>query len=88
MKNKILTMTLLGAALGFGFSPIYARAADDTMGEKAQEAVKDTGRAMKKGARSVKDKTCELANGKMECAGKKLKHKAKNTMDKVEDATD
>jgi len=88
MKNKLLTVTLFGAVLGLGFSPAYVRAADDTVGEKAEEAVNDTGRAVKKGARSVKDKTCELVNGKMECAGKKLKNKAKNTVDKVEDATD
>lgn len=85
MKNKILAAALFGALIGF--APAYSFA-DNTVGEKAEEAANDTGRAVKKGARAVQDKSCELVNGKMECAGKKLKNKAKNAVDKAEDAID
>jgi hypothetical protein len=67
---------------------VIARAADDTAKEKVEETTKDTKRAVNKGARKVKDKTCEMTNGKMECTAKKLKHKAQNAMDKAEDAAD
>ena len=87
MRNKVMALTLMGAVAGFAF-PLHSFAADDTVGEKAEEAAKDTGRAVKKGARKVKDKTCEMVNGKMDCAAKKLKHKAQNVGDKIEDATD
>lgn len=62
--------------------------ADDTVGEKVEEAANDTGRAIKKTARKAKNKTCEMVNGKMECAAKKVKNSAKNVGDKVDDATD
>lgn len=85
--KKLSGAAVLAVTLGLAAPVAYVHA-DDTMGEKAGEAAKDTGRAVKKGARAVQDKSCELVNGKMECAGKKLKNKAKNTVDKVEDATD
>lgn len=83
MKNVLMPMLCLSllAAPAVGF-------ADDTVGEKVEEAAKDTGRAVKKSARKVKDKSCEMVNGKMECAAKKAKHSAKNVGDKIEDATD
>ena len=62
--------------------------ADETMKEKTAEAGNDTKRAMRKGARKVKDETCKMMNGKMECAAKKAKHKMQNAGDKVEDAVD
>lgn len=37
---------------------------------------------------NVKDKTCELVNGKMECTLKKIKHNMENINDKMEDATE
>lgn len=64
------------------------RAADDTVKEKTYEAANDTKRAMKKTARKLKDKTCEMVNGKMECVGKKIKHATQNTGDRIEDAID
>jgi len=48
----------------------------------------DTKRGVKKAARAAEDKTCELVNGKMECAAKKVKHSIQNGADKVEDAID
>lgn len=43
------------------------------------------GTTAKKGVRDVKDKTCEMVNGKMECAAKKLGHKMNNASDKAAD---
>lgn len=65
-----------------------AHAADETIKEKVSEAGNDTKRAMKKGARKVKDETCEMIDGKMKCMGKKIKHGAQNVGDKIEDAVD
>lgn len=61
---------------------------DDTVAEKVGEAGRDTGKEVKKGYRAMKDKTCEMVNGKMECAGKKLKHKAENAGDEISDKAD
>ncbi len=62
--------------------------ADDTVSETAKEVANDTARAAKKTTRAVKDKTCEMINGKMECAAQKVKHAAQNGADHVEDAID
>lgn len=62
--------------------------ADDSVTETAKEVGNDTKRAAKKSARAIKDKTCEMINGKMECAAQKVKHAAQNGADHVEDAID
>jgi len=86
MKNLILssllflTLSLTTAHL----SPAFAEGVVDS----ANEAVKDTGKALTKGARNLKDKTCEMMDGKMKCAGKKLKHKMQNAGDEVNDKVD
>lgn len=82
LLTTIVTTTLLGA-----FGPSFVHA-DETIKEKVSEAGKDTKRAMKKGARKVKDETCEMVNGKMKCVGKKIKHAAQNAGDRIEDAID
>jgi hypothetical protein len=79
----LLTMALVGSS-----TLNNAFAADETVKEKVTEAGKDTKRAMKKGARKIKDETCEMVNGKMKCMGKKIKHEAQNVGDKIEDAVD
>lgn len=84
---KMLFTALVTTALVGSFtSPVVH--ADETVKEKVSEAGNDTKRAMKKGARKVKDETCEMVNGKMNCVGKKIKHGAQNVGDKVEDAVD
>ena len=62
--------------------------ADETLSEKAKEAGNDTRRGVKSGARAIKDKACEMVNGKMECAVQKTKHTLQDGADKVEDAVD
>lgn len=82
MKTKILLLTLSIFALAN-----FAQA-DQTLKAKAKEAGNDAARATKQGVREVKDKTCEMVNGKMECAAQKVKHKVQQGADKVEDAVD
>lgn len=79
----IVATTLVGSSVVSN-----ARAADESVKEKVSEAGNDTKRAMKKGARKVKDETCEMIDGKMKCMGKKIKHGAQNVGDKIEDAVD
>lgn len=62
--------------------------ADESVKEKAKETYHDSKRGVKKATREVKDKTCEMINGKMECAAKKVKHTIQNGADHVEDALD
>lgn len=87
-KNfKMLFTAVVTTALIGSFTSNFAYA-DETVKEKVSEAGKDTKRAMKKGARKVKDETCEMVNGKMKCMGEKIKHSAQNAGDKIEDAID
>lgn len=87
LNLKNLFTALVTTAL-VGSVTVNHAMADETVKEKATEAANDTKRAVKKGARKVKDETCEMVNGKMECVGKKIKHSAQNVGDKVEDAVD
>lgn len=83
MNKKLLNvfaMIFLTASL-----QTVAFANDETMGEKASEAASDTGKAMKKGVRKMKDKTCHMVKGKMECAAENVKHKVENVSDEAKD---
>lgn len=53
--------------------------------DATKEAYNDTKKATKKAYRAAKDKTCEMVNGKMECAVKKAGNKIKNAGDEVKD---
>lgn len=66
----------------------YTFAADTTVKEKAQEAANDAKRAGREAVRTIKDKTCHMINGKMECAAQKVKHSAQRASDNIEDAVD
>lgn len=82
LLTAVVTTVILGS-----FASDFAHS-DETVKEKVSEAGNDTKRAMKKGARKVKDETCEMVSGKMKCVGKKIKHSAQNAGDKIEDAID
>lgn len=56
--------------------------------EEVKEVGSDISRASSKAVRNVKEETCELVNGKMECVGQKVKHSLQNAGDKIEDAID
>lgn len=82
MKTLMNYMLALGVAVFVMQKPAQA---DDTLSQKTQEVVEDSGKAIKKGYRNVKDKTCHLVKGKMECATDKAKHKIQNAADEVKD---
>lgn len=86
MFSKMSRLALLSMTLTLGLSAAYA--AEKTVKEEAKETWNDTKRGTKKAVREVKDKTCEMVNGKMECAAKKVKHSIQNGTDKVEDAVE
>lgn len=77
-KQMLLVVGILGLCLSFSAQ------AEETVTEKIETSANKTADAVKKTYRSAKDKTCEMVNGKMECAAKKLKHTGQNAMDKVE----
>lgn len=82
VTSKITTSLLLGTLIAFTM-PAFAE--ESEVAEDTKEVASDVKKSVKKGARKVKDETCELVNGKMECVGKKLKHKAQNVGDELKD---
>ena len=78
--NKFIKIAILATALHVS----NAALAEETTTEKMGTAVNETVDETKAGARAAKDKACEMVNGKMECAGKRMKSKAKNLGDKVD----
>jgi ABC-type cobalt transport system substrate-binding protein len=83
--TEILVMTL---ALGFGLSFGTFSGADESATETVKEEARDVKKNSKQAWRNTKDEACEMVNGKMECAGKKIKHKAQNAGDELKDKTD
>jgi hypothetical protein len=63
-------------------------ASEETVREKARESINDSKRTLKQANREFEDKTCELVNGKMVCAVKKVKHSVQKSSDKIQDAAD
>jgi hypothetical protein len=69
----------LGPVMGvFAMASVVMVAEFQATGESA-------GTAAKKTVRKVEDKACEMVNGKLECIGKKAKHKIQNTKDEAQD---
>jgi hypothetical protein len=71
----------------FVFS-IQLLASDEKVREKDRESINDSKRTLKQANREFEDKTCELVNGKMVCAMKKVKHSVEKSSDKIQDAED
>lgn len=85
MKRELMTSLMI---LGVAFAAPFAHANDDSKGglkEDIKEGARDVKKGVKKGYRAAKDKTCEVVNGKMECAAKKVKHKVQNAGDEIKD---
>jgi hypothetical protein len=79
-KNPFLSISLTAALAIFGISA----AAEETKLEKVETMANKTADSVRQTYRSAKDKGCEMVNGKMECAGKKIKNSARNLKDKIE----
>ena len=86
-QTKLLTIALL-VFTALNVVHVETAMSEETLAEKTKEAGRDVKRGTNKAVRKVKDETCELVNGKMECAAKKVKHSILNTTDKVEDAVE
>ncbi len=84
MKNVVFAAALFALALSPVAMPRAFADADEVKAD-VKEGAQDLKKGVRKNARALKDKSCELVNGKMECAGKKLKHKAENLGDEVKD---
>lgn len=76
------TIAILGVAM-VGFTAMAET--DKPLSQDVKEAVQDTKKVAKKAGRKVKDETCEMVNGKMECAAKRVGNKIKNGVDEVKD---
>jgi hypothetical protein len=84
---KWTEIALLAGSLAIGVA-FSSMAGAEGVKEEVQEVGRDTKKVAKKTARKVDDKTCEMVNGKMECAGKKVKHGVQNAGDEVKDKAD
>ena len=70
------------------FTGSYFSFAGETVQEKAKEGGSDARRGVKQLVRDIKDETCEMVGGKIQCAAQKTKHKILKGTDKIEDAID
>ncbi|MEK2687739.1 hypothetical protein [Bdellovibrio sp. GT3] len=57
----------------------------DDIKETTKEVTQDTKKVVKKSANRVEETACEMVNGKMECAGKKIKNRASEATEEVKD---
>jgi len=78
----LLKFALVGFIATAGLA-VHAADAEQNLKEDAKDVAHDTKVGAKKAGRNLDDKTCEMVNGKMECAGKKAKHKVQNAVDEV-----
>jgi len=89
MKHVLAILIGLSFAGSFAFGEETAKekskSAMETVKSDTKEAYQDTKKAAKKTYRKASDKTCEMINGKMECAAKKVKHSVQNGVDEVKD---
>lgn len=85
--SKVLPIAILTFA-GISIINVNNAMSEESLTEKTKELGRDAKRGTNKAVRKVKDETCEMVNGKMECAAKKVKHSIQNTADDVEDAVE
>lgn len=85
VHRKLFVLLISVATLSFVGSSCNK---DNTVKQEMNEAGRDISRGTSKTVREVKDQTCEMVNGKMECAAKKVKHSIQNTTDNIEDAVE
>ncbi len=78
-KYKFHKACFLSVALSFTMT---AHAEESTM-EKLETQKNKAVDSTKSTYREAKDESCEMVNGKMQCLGKKIKHKAENLSDKA-----
>jgi hypothetical protein len=87
-KNVFYTI-MATAMIGLtGMRTSFSGESTQKIKQSMEESSNDARRSVMKGARTLEDKTCELVNGKMECAAKRVKNEILNGTDRIEDAID
>ena len=82
---KTVSTLALALALTSAFGIQTAKAEDNKAAAAVKEGASDVSKGAKKAGRKIKDETCEMVNGKMECAAKKAGHKVENAVDEAKD---
>lgn len=77
MRNRMGSFVLMSVLVS------SAALAEETTMEKGKALTNEASDSVKKTYRDVKDKGCEMVNGKMECLAKKVGNKARNLKDSV-----
>jgi uncharacterized coiled-coil DUF342 family protein len=77
--KNIVASGLLAASLGLSFTA----GANESAGEKATAETNKSVDSAKETYRNAKNEICELVNGKMHCAAKKMKSKMRTAADKT-----
>ena len=80
-KSPMLVLATL--FIGFYLVPAISNADFVTQGSAEKKAA-ETRKVVKKDVRLMKDEACEMVNGKMQCAKKKIEHKVENLKDTIE----
>jgi hypothetical protein len=81
----LVKLALIGLIAGATLPALAEGSSGENMKQDAKEVAHDAKVEMKKAGRKIKDETCEMVNGKMECAAKKAKHKVQNAVDDLKD---
>ena len=76
---KLVNSLILTAT--FTMSPVAFAGVETS----TKEVVQDVKKEAKKAAHRVEEKACETVNGKLECAGKKIKNRASEVKEEVKD---
>jgi len=79
-RSKCVSGLILANLIGLA----QVSLADETAAEKAEASKNKAVDTVRKTYRNVKDKTCNMIHGKLECAEKKIVNESKNLLDKVE----
>lgn len=82
---KTVSTLAFALALTGAFGIQSAKAEDSKAVATVKEGASDVKKGAKKAGRKIKDETCEMVNGKMECAAKKAGHKVENAVDEAKD---
>jgi len=79
-RNTLFSIFVFGSLLNLGMNA----ASEETKVEKIETQKNKAMDSVKSSYRAAQEKGCEMMNGKLECAGKKIKNKVKDYSDKVQ----
>ncbi|MGZ3652562.1 MAG: hypothetical protein ACXVB9_16390 [Bdellovibrionota bacterium] len=77
------SLTLITLAVLFTSQAAFAESEGAKVKEDTQQAWSNTKKLVKKESRKADDKACPYVNGKLDCAAKKVKHRAQNATDSM-----